>query len=215
MPNELRQVDLRKGYIEAMQSLQTGSYKASGDVIDYSLYDRIVLDFTTPRLQHIMFQAGVGQNSPAGVAKTLADTNVQGSQGIPVGSKLYINAIKVIYSAEENRTAAELQLIQQLLEQSSFNFRLSGKDTLGLWKMTEMMGAPVNAVITPAVAGDNEIPVSTGKYIGIFPLNLPLVLAQQVHFEVIINHWDAAATYTDLDADWITVSLNGILERLS
>lgn len=210
-----RQVDLRRGYIEAMDSLRTGTYKGSGDVIDYSLYDRVVLDFTTPRLNHRMFQAGVGQNSPAGVPKTQADTNVQGAQGIPVGSKLYINAIKIIYTAEENRAAAELQLIQQLLEQTTFNFRLSGKDTYGLWKLTELMGTPMNVVVTPAVAGDNEIPVSVGRFVGIYPLNLPIVLAQQVFFEVLLEHWDAAATYTDLDGDWINVSLSGILERLS
>jgi len=204
-----RQVDLRQGYINALNSLQTGTYKGSGDVIDYSLYDRI--DMLSTTLQHHLFQIGVGQNDPAGVVKTLADTNVQGSQGIPVGQKLYVNAIKVMYSSTTAAvTAAILNAFQEMVEQTTLTVRITGKDNYGQWKLGEMFGVPLQMALIDATTAS---PASLGRFLGIYPLNLPIVLAQQVQFEVFLEHHVAPSDV--LDGDWLTVSLSGILERLS
>jgi len=204
-----RQVDLRQGYINALNSLQTGTYKGSGDVIDYSLYDRI--DMLSTTLQHHLFQIGVGQNDPAGVVKTLADTNVQGSQGIPVGQKLYVNAIKVMYSSTTDAvTAAILNAFQEMVEQTTLTVRITGKDNYGQWKLGEMFGVPLQMALIDATTAS---PASLGRFLGIYPLNLPIVLAQQVQFEVFLEHHVAPSDV--LDGDWLTVSLSGILERLS
>lgn len=206
-----RQVDLRAGYVDAINSLQTGTYKGSGDIIDYSLYDRV--DMLSTTLQHRLFQVGVGQNDPAGNVKNLADTNVQGSQGIPVGQKLYVNALKVFYtSTAATVSAAILNAFQEMIEQTTLTFRITGKDNYGLWKMNEIFGVPFQAAIEPAaLTGITQ--GSQGRFLGIYPLNLPIVLAQQVQFEVLIDHHVAPSG--DLDGDWMTVSLSGILERLS
>lgn len=209
MQDTARQVDLRRGYIEAINSMQTGTYKGSGDVIDYSLYDRFTLDNAV--LQHRLFQAGVGQANAAGVIKTEADTNVQGSTGVPAGNKLYVNAIKLMYTCTTaSVTAAILNEIQEMIEQTVLTVRITGKDNYGKWKLNEILGVPVQAVID---AAQDVKPTSFGRYLGIYPLNLPITLAQQVQFEVFVEHH--VAPNADLDGDWMSVSLCGILERLS
>jgi len=205
---DMRQVDLRRGYVDALNSLQTGTYKGSGDIIDYSLYDRV--DMLSTVLQHHLFQAGIGQNDPAGNPKTRADTNVQGSNAIPVGSKLYVNALKVMYTSTDAAvTAAILNNWQEMVEQTTVTFEIQGKANYGSWKLNELFGIPYAA---PLIEAGLQAP-SLGRFLGIYPLNLPIVLAQQVSFEVFIEH-HAAPTDT-LDGDWLTVSLCGILERLS
>ena len=204
-----RQVDLRRGYIDALNSLQTGTYKGSGDIIDYTLYDRLTIDQN--RSVHHLFQVGVGQNDPLGNVKTLADTNVQGSQGIPVGQKLYVNAIKVMLTSTTIPITAQiLGDFQQMIEDTTLTVRITGKDNYGLWKLNEMFGVPFQAAISEA---NQSTPTSHGRYLGIYPLNLPIVLAQQVQFEVTIEHH--AGTAASLDNSLMSVGLSGILERLS
>lgn len=210
-PANMRQVDLREGYVDAINSLQTGTYKGSGDVIDYSLYDRI--DMLSTRLQHHMFQIGIGQNDPAGVVKTGADTNVQGAQGVPVGQKLYVNALKVMYtSTAATVTAAILNAFQEMVEQTTLAFNITGKANYGIWKLNEIFGVPLQMALEPAALG-SLFPASNGRFLGIYPLNLPIVLAQQVQFEVFVEHHVAPAAA--LDGDFMSCSLCGILERLS
>lgn len=208
---DMRQVDLRRGYVEALNSLQTGTYKGSGDVLDYSLYDRV--DMLSTVLQHHLFRAGIGQNDPAGNPKTRADTNVQGSTAIPVGSKLYVNALKLFYtSTAATVTAAILNNFQEMIEQSTLTIEIEGKANYGTWKLNEILGVPFQAALEPAALGSLG-QGSAGRFLGIYPLNLPIVLAQQVSFEVFLEHHVAANAA--LDGDWMTVSLSGILERLS
>lgn len=205
-----RQVELRQGYVEALNSLSTGTYKDSGDIIDYSLYDRI--DMLSTRLESLMFVAGVGQNDPDGNVKTLADTNVQGSNGLPVGQKLYVNAIKLFYTSTvaTGLTTALVNSLQEMIENTVLTIEISGKANYGQWKLNEIIGVPIQAQVAAAGSLNN---LSYGRFLGIYPLNLPIVLAQQVNFDVRIQHLVAPAA--GLDGDWLTVSLSGILERLS
>lgn len=204
------QAQLRYEFQKIQQELSSGTYDGSADIIEYSLYDRA--DMVSTRVQHRMFQSGVGQNDPDGNIKTLADTNVQGALGIPKGSKLQIQAIKFFYTHVTAVTAATLILIQQMIEQSTLTFRVTGKDNLGLWKLNEIIGVPIQAAISDAVTV-NTSQASNGRYLGIYPLNLPLILAEQVQFEVLVDHH--VAPNVALNADFLTVSLCGILMRQS
>ena len=156
--------------------------------------------------------AGIGENDPGGNPKTLADTNVQGGQGLPVGQKLYVNAIKLLYTSTSatGLDAAGVNSLQEMLEQSVLTVEIAGKANYGQWKLNEIMGAPIQAQVAAAATLNN---FSYGRFLGIYPLNLPIVLASQVFFNVTINHTVAPAAA--LDGDWLTISLSGILERLS
>jgi hypothetical protein len=207
-----RMVDMRAGYYDAINAMQTGTYKGSGDILDWTLWDRFEVDGTTPTLIHRLFVNGLG--SPGGVAgnRNLADTNLVGNQGIPLGQKLYVRAIKVFYRADEVRTPAELVAWHDLLANTTINFTIPGKDTYGQWALDEVLGIPVSMMNVPAATNYNPSE-SAGKYVGILPLNLPITLSSQVAFNVVVEHHVAPAA--GLDDDLIKIGLNGILERLS
>ena len=204
-----RMVDLRKGYYEAIASLQTGTYKGSGDVIDWTFYDRMSLLSTV--VDYDLFTNGIGQvDAVTAARKTFADTNMIGGVIVPTGAKMYVRAIKVIYQASEIRTEAEITSILQVLRQGVLNVSIFGKDTYGRWGLDELIGMPM---LVNSVAANTGLLASTGRFVGIFPLNLPLVIASQVQFSLGVTLF--AAPSADLDTDTIKVGLNGILERLS
>lgn len=208
MPAE-RMVDLRKGYYEAIASLQTGTYKGSGDVIDWSFYDRFTLLSTV--LEHQMFSVGIGQVDPVtAVRKTLADTNMIGTQIVPQGAKHYVRAIKEFYQAFATRTEAQVLNIYNLLTESVLNVSIFGKATYGQWGLDEIMGL---CTAVNGVAATSGSLLSTGRYVGILPLNLPLVIASQVQFNLDVREFTASAAA--IDSDKVKISLPGILERLS
>ena len=208
-----RMQDLRAGYYDAVQAMQTGTYKRDGDILDFTLWDRFEVDGTTPTLIHRLFVNGLG--SPGGVAgnRNLADTNLVGNQGIPLGQKLYVRAIKLFYRADEARSDTEIVAWHDLLANTTINFAIPGKDTYGQWALDEVMNIPASMVQIPGNAGDNDPSMAWGAYRGILPLNLPIVLASQVAFNITVEHHVAPSA--DLDDDIIKIGLTGILERLS
>jgi len=208
MPEITRQVDLRAGYYNAIKSLQEGTYKGSGDIIDWTLWDRLVMLNTTNR--HVLFVNGIGGTFPGGALKDMADTNVEGNQGMPLGSKLYVRAIKLFYQFHAEPSEAIMQDFYDMLQETTFNISIYGKYSYGQWGLDELFGIcvtgqPLAAVVAPGI--------SQNRYVGIYPLNLPIVLASQVSFQVQVEHHAAAAD--TLNTDRIKVGLNGILERLS
>lgn len=207
-----RMQDLRAGYYDAVQAMQTGTYKRDGDILDWTSWDRFEVDGTTPTLIHRLFVNGLG--SPGGVAgnRNLADTNLVGNQGLPLGLKLYVRAIKIFYRADEIRTPAEIVAWHDMLANTTINFAIPGKDTYGQWALDEVMNIPVSMMNVPAATNYNPSE-SSGTYRGILPLNLPIVLASQVAFNITVEHHVAPAA--GLDDDIVKIGLNGILERLS
>jgi len=206
-----RQADLRAGYAAALSSLQTGTYSGDGDIIDFSWYDSISLLSTV--LNTRMFTIQVGQASPAGVIKNPADTNMVAAGQMPQGNKMYVNAIKMLYTSDEVRTEAEYIEIGKLFEQTVLNVKIQGKDTYGQWCLNEIMGNAFHGVIEPSTAGDNETPFGISRFHGIYPINLPIVLAAQTSFSIDLQHYTAPSA--NLDGDKIQISLSGILERIS
>lgn len=202
----------RQGYYQALEAMHTGTYKGSGDILDFTLWDRIVIDGTTPVLQHRLFVNGLGSTVGA-VLKNLADTNVRGNQGIPQGQKLYVRAIKIFYQGQKVITEAITVNLYNMLQDTTINIEIPGKDTYGQWALDEVMGLSLQSLITPAVAGDNTPLFTLNRAVGVLPLNLPIVLASQVAFNVTLQHH--AAPSTNLDDEKIKIGLTGILERLS
>lgn len=211
-PGDTRQVALRAGYYDVINAMQSGTYSGKGDVLDFTLWDRFEVDGTTPTLVHRLFVNGLG--SPGGVAgnRNLADTNLVGNQGIPLGQKLYVRAIKLFYRADEVRTPTEMVSFHDLLANTVINFAIPGKDTYGQWALDELLGGPLNMINVPAATNYNPAQ-SLGVMKGVLPLNLPITLASQVGFTITVTHEVAPAA--DLDDDLIKIGLNGILERLS
>ena len=211
-PSNFSMVDQRRGYYQALEQMNAGTYKASGDIIDWSLWDTVVLDAAVP--SNRMFINGLG-TVVAGAARQLADTNVEGRQGgIPQGSKLYVKAIKIFYT--QSATVHTEEFIRdwyRMLEQTTINLVISGKASYGQWTLAEVFGQTVGMVMEPAAAADNYSMATISRAIGILPLNLPIVLASNVTFDVTMQHWTAPTA--NLDDDKIKLALCGILERLS
>lgn len=208
-PPSTRMVDLRKGYYEAIASLQTGTYKGSGDVIDWTFYDRFTL--AAAALTHNLFTVGVGQVDPVtALRKTFADTNMIGAVMVPQGAKFYVRGVAIEYQALATRTEAAILSMFNMLEEAVLNVSIFGKDTYGRWTLSEIMGAPIYANGVAATSGSL---VSTGRFVGIKPLNLPLVIASQVQFNLDITMLTASAA--GIDNDKVKINLVGILERLS
>jgi len=193
----------------AMSQMAQGTYKDQGDLIDYTLYDTAQLLSTV--LEHRLFTVGVGQVDPVTAArKNYSDTNVEGAIGLPTGQKLMAQYLKVMYVGDALKTSAQMHNMYTTLNQTVFNFGISGKDTYGRWTLTEMFNLPFSQMVDNATMG---IPTTLGRCLGIFPLQLPIVLASLTTFNVTLTH--TVAPNAALDGDRIIVGLCGALGRLS
>jgi len=191
-------------YFNIMSKLHSGTYGDEGDVLDYPLYDEFQIAAAT--LVHHLFTNPIG----GALARNYSQTNVQSANGMPQGNKFYCHALQLTYTAEEVRTEPEVQLIQEMLHNTTATFRIVGKDIYGIWPLDVLMG---NALQTTALVATTPGLTGQARYTGIYPLNIPIVLASQVRFEVEIQHWVAADA--GLANDWLRFTLVGILERLS
>lgn len=195
---------------QAQTRLQGGTYSASGEVLDYTMYDRQQIDAAI--LQHRFFTQGLGKPMSTGVIKTLADSNVI-SDGIPQGQKFTVRAIKMHYVGDKIRNNAEMQSIIDLLAQSVMTFKITGKDVILQMTLMELMGNNFPVLTVPTVAGDNPRDHMTSIIRTAYPLNIPIVLASLTRFEILVEHFEAPAA--GLDNDLIALSLQGALERLA
>lgn len=205
------QAKVRQQYFRALADMQQGTYSEKGDIIDWTLWDRFPMLSTI--LTHNMFVIGTGGTPPAGGQKTLADTNLQGTQGIPQGQNLVVRAIKIFYFGEAVHTEATIQLLQLMLAQTVLNINIAGKASYGQWALDEIMGNPAGFIVSPAVPGDGPQVGGYARYVGILPLNLPIILAALTTFECTVTHFVTPSAA--LDGDLVKIGLNGVLMRLS
>ncbi len=114
--------------------------------------------------------------------------------------------------------SAGTEIIQKwynLLAKSTLEFKIPGKDSLLTLTLQELLGPATLCADTPTVSGDT-IRFIQPRYSGIFPLNKPIILAEQTTFGVLITHQTAPdSTLYGTTGDIIKISLNGILERRS
>jgi hypothetical protein len=193
-----------------LERMQSGTQLTSGERIDWTYYDTATLVSTT--LSHRMFTVALGGSVGAGAAKTLAETNMEVQGLLPQGHKLFVRAIKLTYYASAVLDEDDAQAVFTVLEKTTLIIKPSGKDSLGTWKLNELMNSPMNAVVVPSVPGDN-VESLPKRCVGIFPLNKVLILAALASFGVTVTHHYVISALTD--GHRITVGLNGRLDRLS
>jgi hypothetical protein len=163
-----------------------------------------------------MFQQALGQGS---TPKTLDQTNMTGNGQIPTGQRLTVHRIKMFYVSQSSYwSSAGTAIIQKwynLLAKTTFEFKIPGKDSLLTLTLQELLGPATLCADTPTVSGDS-IRFIQPRYAGIFPLNKPIILAEQTTFGCLITHQTAPdSTLYGTTGDIIKIGLNGILERRS
>jgi hypothetical protein len=185
-----------------LQRLQQGTHGAGGEIMDWSYYDTIVVAGATT--SHSMFSV------PRSAAKPLHLTNMLLGGMVPNGQRMTVHAIKFFYTGSAIRNNAGIQSIYDLINTSTIEIFIPGKDSLLTITLQELIGMSTAVALTPTVAGDN-VDVNRPRYHGIYPVNSPIILAGQTTFEVRLTHWVAAAA--GLNGDFIRIALNGKLER--
>ena len=192
-----------------MRNLSIGTHAKSGEVMDWSYYDSITLLSTT--LSFNMFQSAVGQSS-----KRLDQTNMTANGLIPTGQRFTIHRVKILYTGQAgtwvSAGTAQLQYLFTALNKSTLEFKIPGKDSLLVLTLQELLGDALQIVVAPTTAG-NSLDAPKCRFSGIFPLNKPIILAEQTSFGVLVTH--QVANNAALDTDILKISLNGILERRS
>lgn len=187
-------------------ALQQGTRGRDMEVLQYTYYDTLPMAAATA--QYRFFTQALGQGTPQ---KTLAQTNMTQSSQMPQGQNLTVNHLYIQYWGNDLKNNASLQEFYKYVQNTSVEFVIPGKDSLGTWKLSELMGFSNYMVVVPTVAGDN-IPFSqVGKIDGKYKLNIPIVLAALQAFEVRVQKH---ATILDvLDDDTLTIGLCGVLKR--
>lgn len=196
-----------------LKNLNQGTHARGGEVMDWTYFDTFNVSAS---LSINMFQTAYGQGSPA---KTLDNTNMTANGQIPTGQRLTIHRIKMFYVSQSTYWAsggtAIVQKWYNLLAKTTMEFKIPGKDSLLTLTLQELLGPATLVADVPTVSGDN-IPIIKPRYSGIFPLNKPIILAEQTQFGVLVTHQTAPdSTLYGTTGDIIRIGLNGILERKS
>jgi hypothetical protein len=192
------------GALQLLQNMSGYSGKAA-EFLDWTYWDSFKMLSTV--LTHDLFTIPLGQ-----AGKNLSDTNWLNASQLPQGQAMDVKNLKIFYIASEVRTEAELEEIYQTFQDTTFNIKIPGKDSMGQWTMMELMGTATLIQVTPSVAGDNITQIQP-RYHGIFPLNNKFSIGgvQTIKVEV-INH---VASPASLDDDKVFFGLNGNLVRMS
>jgi len=192
--------------IQQLLALQDGTYGLGGEGLDWTYYDTMAVDQSTPTLSYRFFTIPLGQGG-----KNLADTNMKTASMIPQGQKFAIYAIGGIYrAAAEYDAAADYQAWLTMLERTTIDFQISGKATLLQMTLSQLFGVHHGLeVATATIVGFPTIQ----KAASIVPLNTPILLASLVNFEIELVHH--AALDAAQDGDKIKILLIGKLARQS
>lgn len=190
---------------DALLKTQVGSYGTEGDKLDWSYWDEALVAAAT--LVHRLFTNPLGAGG-----KTLDQTNLTQAGQIPQGQLFDVRAIKLLYTSAGAKATADLQSLFTLFARSTVSIKLQNKESMGQWTLQEIMGDALQFALTPTVAGDN-ISQPQPKFHGIFPLNIPIILAALTPFEVTLTHH--AAPNAALANDRLRISLAGKLTRVT
>jgi len=208
----LTQAQERQQFMAALANLGTGTYSAYGDMFDWSMYDSFYLTNGTP--EYRLFSVGIGEADPVtGNNKTLADTNMRGRTVTPKGSKMLVQYIKTFISSDILLDDATMQLMIAVLRNMVVNLSIFGKDTYGQWGLDELMNYYFAALNQPAVTV-NTNPATQLRGAAVYPLKVPIVLASQTTFDIIVTP-SGGQPDEALDDVKIKISLCGVLARLS
>lgn len=192
---------------DALAKLQDDSAysKNAGEVLDWTYYDTIKLLSTTQ--MHRFFTVPLGQGG-----KTLADTNLPNSSALPQGQNLKVHAIKPFYITDEALATDNLQMVYDVLNNSTIEFVVPGKDSLGTWRLAEIFGSSFLAPLIPTVAGDN-IQQIKADFKPAYPLNYAIKIGAIQTFELRLTHH--VLPNVALDGNKICMGLRGRLVRMA
>jgi len=187
------------------------TYGDSAVIIDSPLYDFFALASGTT--EYRMFRNGLGSSTPAIADKQIWQTNAEGNGQLPSGHFRKITALKLFYTAAETRTAAEVELLNRVIRDMVFNFKISGLDNYGYFRAQEILGIPMAATVQEGTATELSRDLTTGRAMGILPLQIPIYIDELVTWSV------DAEMGTDggdgLAGDTFHLSLSSILLRRS
>lgn len=190
---------------QGREVVSSGTYDwARAEKLEWSYYDSMVIDATTPTLEYRLFQAAYGSTA----AKTLARTNMRTAGIMPQNQKLTAYVLKVAYIGSAVRTS--FQKILNLLNNSVLQVFISGKDAIYEKTLSEVFGIAMNVTEETGAANIVTNPF-VNKFPGLDRLNKQIVLAANTPFEVKITL--TAAPDASLNNDLIRVALSGLLLR--
>jgi len=189
--------------------VKTGTYLPGGEKLHWTYYDTATLVATG--VSYSLFQTQLGAGA---TPKTYAQTNLTSAGQIPKGQKFTIHAISLEFLSHAQKVTADIQLLFTFLTTSWIRFIIPGKDSLYTKTISTILGTPVLWSTTPTVAGNNELIMSIGRFVGVDRLSIPIIMEEQTPFEVRLEYPTALGA-TNIVGDFVRVNLNGILDRKS
>ena len=194
---------------KALKATQGGNRSGFGEDLHWSFWDVQPLAITT--LTHKFFAQSQGQGTPV---KTFDQTNMIQGGSMPNGNHFTVKEIKMMYTGLGSKTSLFMQFFYQMLQQTTFDIRFVGKDSMGQWALNELFGNAFGVNIIPTVAGDNLPAVNQSIIKASFFLNIPIKIPALQNFEVNIVHHTAIGS-GEMEGDLLKISLCGELNRLS
>jgi len=178
-----------------------GTYSAGGDAIDWSYYDTNPIPAAAGQIRYFVNPIGAG-------GKTIADTNMIAAGQIPKAQSHVVTHIKSFYTGKTTKGTSDVLDYYLLLKQTVVEFIIANKYYYGQWCLQELMGVASLFSLEPTTAGDT-IPLISPRFHGIFPLNTPIVLAENTNFELKVTFTATPGIY--LPTDLLMLSLYGKL----
>jgi len=192
-------------------SLNLPLFGQIGDQLDYTNYDRLMLNNAGGAIERAFFEIGLGNTDPVSTRrKTLSDTNMRAGE-IPEGQAFAAFVLKMWIEANANMSEANYLSFIQWLRDTVIQIRIETKQEYGTWKLSELVGVPVTGLIVPAAAGSNATLLSQGAFQGVKPLNLYIPFPRLTSFTVAMIQGTAPAAA--LDNMGIVCGLVGVKNR--
>lgn len=199
-----------KGYAAARAAIGQGTHGGQAEKNSTTKYDTQILN--AANVLHRYFTNPVGGTFTVGGNKTLADTNVETSNGMGQNEKFTVKSIEGLYLAHALLNNAALLAIQTCLFESTLTLRITGKDVIWQGTLAQLFGLRFNAPLVPTVPGDNVTGLP-GMIPGVITFRVPIVLAGGTVYQWIVEHWAAPAA--TMNGDKLKISLNGRQERIA
>lgn len=121
-----------------IEKLQKGTYAGtSGELLDYSYYDTWKL--ATGNTKYDFFTVPINSNG-----KDYSDTNFKLNGQMPLGHAFQVNEIQILLKVPNQIGSGSGDItessINDFLSESVLFFDISGKEHIGIWKLSEIMG---------------------------------------------------------------------------
>jgi hypothetical protein len=186
-------------------------FQQEGDQLDYTHYDRIMLNNAGGAINRSFFEIGLGQTDAISARrKTLADTNLRDGR-IPEGQAFAAFVLKFWHEFNANLSEANYLSWIQWMRDTVIQINIDTKQEYGTWKISELLGIPNNSLIVPAAAGSNVALQSVGMFQSLKPLNLYIPFPRLTSWTIAMIQGTAPAAA--LDNTGICCGLVGIRNR--